>query len=323
MLHDRISARPIRARLEEARQKGLPTGGRIVPVGGVDTHAVTNPSVPFLSGGQEVIAVRADPGGPKPASQTRFCRRDGDGFALIAGAPALDLEDPFVTTIGGKLVLGGVRLIWKGGGLDAWVTDIYTGSTIFDLNYLCTGPRHMKDIRLVELRDGRIGVFSRPQGQTMLDKHGCIAQIGFAVAERLQDVTAELIESAPFLQGMFLPDEWGGANQAIVLKNGLVGVIGHSAWGEMIGGVHFLHYYSTAFAIDPNTGRFTEPKVIAARECFEAGPALAERLRDVTFTAGIVRKPNGRAELYTGLSDMRVGRIEIEDPFLQYEEIKP
>lgn len=321
MLHHQITPRPIRDRLAEAKRKGLPAGGVIVPIAGVDTLAVTNPSVPFCMDGQEVLAVRADPGGPKPASQTRFCRREGDGYALIPDAPVLDLEDPFVTSIGGKLVLGGVRLVWKNGELDAWVTDFYTGNKIDDLQYLCTGPRHMKDIRLVELRDGKIGVFSRPQGQKMLDRYGCIAQVGFAVANSLLEVSAELIEAAPYLQGLFLPDEWGGANQAMALKNGLIGMIGHSAWGERIGGEHVLHYYSTAFAVDPGTGRFTEPKVIAARECFEDGPALAERLRDVTFTAGIVRKPGGRAELYTGLSDMRIGRIEIEDPFLEYEEI--
>jgi hypothetical protein len=322
MLHQSITPRRAKDQLEELRSKGMPTGGRIVRIDGIQQKVITNPSVPFFSKGMEVLAVRADPGLELPDSKTYFCTRAGDGFRLMADAPVLALEDPFVTSIGGQIVLGGVRLIWKDGAIDAWVTVFYRGDSIDTLKYLCTGPRHMKDIRLVELADGRVGVFSRPQGQKMLDKYGRIAQIGFAVADSLEAVTAEFIENAPYLQGLFLPDEWGGVNQAYLLKNGLIGVIGHKAWGEMIDGVHFLHYYSMAFAVDPETSNFTEPKIISARQCFEAGPASAERVRDVTFTAGIVRKPSGKAELVTGLSDMQIGIIEIDDPLVEYEEMK-
>lgn len=321
MLFDQVTPQPARAQLEELRARGLPGGGVIVPVAGIDCPMVTNPSIPFLSDGMEVLAVRADAGGTQPSSRTVFCYWQDSAWRPIPGAPMLALEDPFVTRVAGQLVLGGVRVIVENGSVTAWVTDFYMGQSIHTLRHLFTGPWHMKDIRLVELRDGRIGVFSRPQGQKMLDRYGCIAQIGFAVFDRLQDITAEGIEAAPFLQGLFLPDEWGGANQAYLLDNGLVGVIGHKAWGEHIGGEHVLHYYSMAFALDPVSRRFTEPRIICARECFADGPAAQPRVRDVTFTAGIVRR-GARAELYSGLSDCQIGRIEIDDPLRMYEVIE-
>ena len=46
----------------------------------------------------------------------------------------------------------------------AWRTRFYHGSGGEDLQPFAVGPDGMKDIRLVELADGRIGVFTRPQG---------------------------------------------------------------------------------------------------------------------------------------------------------------
>lgn len=179
----------------------------------------------------------------------------------------------------------------------------------------------MKDIRLVELPGGRVGIFSRPQGSKMMEKYGCIAKIGFAVVDFIEQVTAEAIRTAPLLEGHFLPDEWGGCNQPYLLKNGLIGVIGHKAWGEWIDGEHMLHYYSMAFAIHPYTRAMTPLKIICSRDCFPEGPAKWPRVKDVTFTSGIVRNGDGTALLYSGLSDCRVGSIIIPDPFEEYETI--
>jgi len=82
-----------------------------------------------------------------------------------------------------------------------------------------------------------------------------------------------------------------------------------------------LHYYSMAFAVDPDTRAMTPTKIIGSRDCFPPGPSKAPRLQDVTFTAGIVRHSDGTATLYTGLSDCQVGRLEIPDPLLEYEAL--
>lgn len=322
-LRDRVEPQSAREQLAELRRRGMPRGGEIVRVEGIADPIVTNPSIPFPSEGQTVLAVRADPGGEVPASRAVFCGRGADGvWRPIPDAPGLPLEDPFAAFVGGRLVLGGVRVIREAGRVVSWVTDFHRGAGIRALSRFATGPSHMKDIRLVELPGGRVGVFSRPQGPKVVERFGCMAKIGFTVVDSLEDLTAEAIECAPFLEGTFLPEEWGGANQAYLLANGLVGVIGHKAWGELVGGVQFLHYYSMAFAIDPRTRRFTQTRVIAARESFADGPSAAPRTRDVTFTAGIVRLAGGKAELWTGLSDRRIGRIVIDDPLAEYEGIR-
>lgn len=248
----------------------------------------------------------------------------------IAGAPVLQLEDPFVTYAGAegradKLILGGVRVEWEDVPPGAtpvahWCTDFYRGRSLDGLRRFATGPDQMKDIRLLQLRDGRVAIFTRPQGAVM-EPLGCIAKIGFTLVDSLDDVTADAIENAPLLYDHFLPDEWGGCNQLFELSNGLIGAIGHKSWGEMIDGVHVLHYYSMAFALDPDTRRMTPTKIIADRACFPDGPAKEPRLRDVTFTAGIVRNDDGTADLYTGLSDCQVGRLRIEDPLSEYERL--
>jgi hypothetical protein len=44
-------------------------------------------------------------------------------------------------------------------------------------------------------------------------------------------------------------------------------------------------------------------------------------VQDVTFTAGIIRRDDGTAELYTGLNDCQIGKIVINDPLIEYENI--
>ena len=50
-------------------------------------------------------------------------------------------------------------------------------------------------------------------------------------------------------------------------------------------------------------------------EHFTAGPTKLEKLKDCAFTSGIVPRPDGRVDLYSGLCDCEEGRITIDDPF--------
>ena len=289
---------------------------------GVDGCDVYNPSVPFTIGGETYIAGRVERRDSE-RSRVMFFRRVGGVWELCRDAMTLELQDPFVTRINGELILGGVRVDWNAetGMADAWYTDFYRGTSLQNLRYFASGPRHMKDVRLVELRDGRIGVFSRPQGPKVKAAYGCIAKVGFTIAEDLEHLTPELIENAPFLEGLFLPEEWGGCNQIHLLEDGTLGVVGHMAWGE--GEDEYnkaLHYYGMAFVLNPCSRAFSQPRIIVTRECFPEGPAKHPRLRDVTFTSGILRKGDGTAEVYTGLSDAQVGSAVIEDPFTQWEK---
>jgi len=279
-LFETISPEPVtdQHRAFEASRPGRL--GEILRFDGVDGRDVYNPSVPFKLDGMTVMAGRVE-SRDGHGSVTMFFTPSKDGvWRPIAGAPTLELEDPFVTFAGEQLILGGVRVEWEDTPPGAppvahWCTDFYRGRSLDGLRRFATGPDQMKDIRLLQLRDSRVAIFTRPQGAVM-EPLGCIAKIGFTLADSLDDVTPEAIKNAPLLYDHFLPDEWGGCNQLFEL---------------------------------------------ADRACFPDGPAKEPRLRDVTFTAGIVRNDDGTADLYTGLSDCQVGRLRIEDPLSEYERL--
>jgi len=281
--------------------------------GGEDVY---NPSVPFMSDGKEVMACRVQKRNGRD-SVTVFFAKSGNEYNPIPDAPAFPLEDPFVTVIGGEIVLGGVAVTWAGERALAWQTVFYKGKSIYNLKEFARGPAHMKDIRLLEVEDGRIAVCTRPQGEKMIREHGCIAKIGFVMLPSLSALTEKVIEDASFIQDIFLPDEWGGANEMHCLPGGKIGVIGHKSYKETLNGIDYLHYYSIAFVLNPVTLEVSPVEVICSRDCFPGEESREPRLYDVTFTAGIIRNNDGTADLYTGLSDCQIGKAKIADPFIQ------
>jgi hypothetical protein len=325
-LHGKITPVPLKQQHAEFQNHRPQTMGEILNFAGVGDSGevavdVYNPSIPFTLDGMTIIAGRVEKRTDERSRVIFFAEAETDGVWLpIEGAPVLNLQDPFVTFAGDELIFGGVYVEWEEGRAK-WSTDFYRGTSIYNLRKFASGPAQMKDVRLLQLSDKRIAIFSRPQGEIMAERFGCIAKIGFTTVDGLDAVTADAIENAPLLFDHFLPDEWGGCNQLFQLKNGLIGAIGHKSWGEMIDGVHFLHYYSMAFAIDPRTRKMTHTKVIASRDCFPEGLTKAPRVQDVTFTAGIIRHTDGTATLYTGLNDCQIGKLEIVDPLLEYETI--
>jgi hypothetical protein len=169
----------------------------------------------------------------------------------------------------------------------------------------------MKDIRLLGLPDGRILVLTRPLGLP-----GARAAIGYSCLASLDDLDASAITGATLFRDQFLPDEWGGANEAHLLAGGLVGVLGHIAWMEE-GDIR--HYAAMSFVLRPATGEKTPLRIIATRGDFAPGPAKRVDLQDVIFSGGLVREDDGSAWLYAGVSDAEAHRIRIADPFLAYE----
>lgn len=287
---------------------------------GTEGYDVYNPSTPFELNGNTYIAGRVEHRDSE-RSHIRFFREEKGIWVLCPDTQFFDLQDPFVTWIDEELILGGVRVDWdeETGHAKSWCTDFFKGTTLNNLTHFASGPTHMKDIRLIQLADKRIGIFTRPQGYEMLEKYGCIAKIGFTIVNNLSEVTPEAIENAPFLEGILLPDEWGGCNQIHLLKDGTLGVIGHKSYGEGEDDNKILHYYGISFIIDAKTRKMSVPKIIISRDCFPDGPSKAPRLKDVTFTSGILRRNDGMAVVYSGLSDARVGSALIKDPFVEWE----
>ena len=292
-----------RSRLDGA----LPRSSQKLSFAGVGDRDVYNITAPFHAGGEAVIAGRVEARDSEAAEAVFFIERGGR-WEPRPGAPVLSrLQDPCVTTIGGELVVGGVEYpVDLGDGRASWRMVFHRGSALEDLEPFLVGPNHMKDIRLAELDDGRVGVFSRPQGE-----RGGRGTIGFTMVSDLGELSAEMIDAAPLLEGQFREDEWGGANEAHLLADGSLGVLGHIARMDAEG----KHYYPMAFALEPDAARWTPPRIIATRSSFPEGPPKRPDLVDVVFSGGLARHGDGTATLYAGISDTEAAWTLLPDPF--------
>lgn len=276
---------------------------------GVEGLDCYNPSKPFQSGEKTVMAVRVEPREDGLASKTMFFEDMGnDEWKLIEDAPVFKMQNPCVCMINGILVLGGVVVILdENGGCSNWYMDFYKGKDIYSLEKFVSGPMSMKDIRFAQLPNSQIGIFTRPHG--LPDAR---AKIGFVKANSFSEITTELIAKAENFDDQFLPDEWGGVNEAIPLRNGLLGVVGHIA---RMTEHETRHYYSMAFLMNPTTMEKSEIKVIACRDDFVDGDAKDPTIADVVFTGGLQIHEDQTATLYTGISDAETHRILIANPF--------
>lgn len=277
-----------------------------------DKRDVYNITAPFADEGQPVIAGRVE-GRDTEFSQVQFFVREGAEWVEANGNPRFELQDPFVSRMDGELVFGGVRVMTdplQPERIVSWVTEFYRGQSVRTLQHFATGPVGMKDIRLVSLADGQIGVFTRPQGTV-----GGRGQIGYTTVPTLADVTTACMADAPLLEYGFLADEWGGCNELHLLTDGLIGVLGHIACFSTDGA---RHYYPITFLVDPQTARRSALQIIAERVDFPAGSAKHPDLVDVLFSGGLVNNRDGTADLYVGVSDAEAHHITIPDPFLAH-----
>ncbi|MEH7504712.1 DUF1861 family protein [Neobacillus drentensis] len=298
--------------LEEYTSKSQPTNTEKIVFAGIGENDVYNISAPFEDEGELVIAGRVESRESEHSNVYFFVERNGE-WVPRETAPVLELQDPFFTRIAGELVLGGVQIFPHptNEGQFGWRTVFYKGQSIASLQEFAKGPDGMKDLRLVELKEGSIGVLTRPQGEK-----GGRGKIGWIRISSLSELTIDVVNEAPLLQGQFIDEEWGGANEPHLLANGLVGVLGHVANFDVEGN---RHYYPMVFALDPESGEFSDMELIATRSQFLPGPSKRPDLVDVVFSGGLVRKPDGTADIYAGISDAEAQKITIVDPFLQYE----
>lgn len=153
-------------------------------------------------------------------------------------------------------------------------------------------------------------------------KYGSESMIGFTVIDSLDQLTAETIEQAPYIAGIFGEGEWGGVNQAYLLDSGRIGIIGHNCYRDKdASGGEVKVYLNMAFVFDPETRTAEGLHLIGSRTCYPPGPAKTPHLVDCAFTAGIVMRPDGKADLYSGVGDCEAGRITIDYPFAGYGRI--
>lgn len=290
----------------------IPTNPQKLTFTGVGNNDVYNITAPFKQGNEFIIAGRVEARDSEHA-QVFFFVQDGDKWVPKEGAPIFDLQDPFYTTIAGEIVIGGVEIYPhpENEGALAWRTVFYKGKDIFHLELFFKGPDGMKDLRLAELSDRRIIVLTRPQGEK-----GGRGKIGFSIISTLEELTIDIVNTAPLLEGQFADGEWGGGNEIHLLSNGLLGILGHVACFDE---QENRHYYPMVFALDPKTGKFSDMELIATRSQFLPGNTKRPDLIDVVFSGGLIRSENGTAELYAGISDAEAHKITIQDPFRKFE----
>lgn len=279
---------------------------------GIGDQDVYNITAPFEDEGELVIAGRVESRESEHSNVYFFVNREGQWIPR-QGAPTFELQDPFFTIVKGELILGGVQIFPHPENVGAlgWRTVFLRGKNISELKEFAKGPDGMKDIRLVQMQNGSIGVFTRPQGEK-----GGRGKIGFTRIEALEELTAKTIDEAPLLEGQFTPEEWGGANEIHLLKNGLLGVLGHVASFDE---EENRHYYPMAFVFNPESKKHSDIELIAVRDNFLAGPAKRPDLVDVVFSGGLIRHKGGTATLYAGISDAEAQKLTIKDPYLRFE----
>ena len=303
-----MSIKTCQVLLAEFEEKKLSAKAEKIIFQGVGNNDVYNITAPFEQGGEWIIAGRVEARDSEQSQVIFFVEKAGK-WVPKEGAPILDLQDPFYTIIAGELILGGVQTYphpenphWL-----AWRTVFYKGQDIFTLEPFFKGPDGMKDLRLVELKSGEIGVVTRPQGEK-----GGRGKIGYAKIKSLQELSVPVIENAPLLEEQFTEEEWGGANEIHLLENGLLGVLGHIACFDERGD---RHYYPMVFTLDGETGEHSPIELIATRSMFLLGESKRPDLVDVVFSGGLVRDGQGKARLYAGISDAEAQVMTIEDPF--------
>ena len=274
---------------------------------GVEGYDVYNPTSPFSYHGKRIVCARVEKRDSEISQTVFFEEKEKDIYCAIEDWKRYALQDPSITKVSGHYILGGTEVFPRpdDSARLCWRTAFYYGTELDNLQRLAEGPDGMKDVRLVELADKRIGIFTRPQGEK-----GGRGKIGFTTVNDLSEITATVMEDAPLLD-LFLEDEWGGVNEAVLLPDGKIGVLGHIACFKPD---EVRHYFPMAFVFDPTTMEYTKPKILAERKEFLPGPSKRPDLEDVLFSGGLLRDGD-RTVLYVGVSDCEVQNIVVPDPF--------
>jgi len=302
------------AKLLEDMRMELPKvyNSKVLNFTGIDKLDVYNVTSPFEFKGDTLIAGRVEPRESEISSVIIF-KQTPEGYTPLMGTPPLrEHQDPCIAIIRDQIIIGCVNYpVRLGDNTIGWRMSFYRTDDFRKWELVFTGPDKMKDIRLIELNNGKIGIFTRPQGEI-----GGRGTIGFTSVSSFDDITSELLENAPLIENMFLREEWGGANQILHLNNGLIGVLGHIGCLDDDEG---KHYYPITFSFNPETGEAGPVKILLDRFMLPYGPAKKAELEDVVFSGGIQRIRGGRALFYAGISDAFSAYAEIDDPFLEYE----
>lgn len=284
---------------------------------GVEGYDVYNCSIPFIYHGNTYIFGRVEKRNLWADSYVFLFRKvDEDVYECVSESRQYQLEDPYVFIWHDEIILGGTHITKEHGEVKSFCSYFYRGKDLMNLHYFATGADNMKDVRLVLLPNDKIGVFSRPRNNAILAEFGSESMIGFATIKDINELDAVVINNAEYIPGIFENGQWGGCNQAYLLDNGKVGVIGHlSNRIKDENGNELLSYKNISFLFDPTEKKANGLRVLATRSDYPEGPAKMPNLVDCAFTSGIELRADGKVNLYSGIGDCEEGRVVIDNPF--------
>ena len=309
--------------------------GRVLKFEGVGDKTVYNITKPFeFPDGHIYILGRVESKDKETDSQIMFFeeKENADSekvWLLVEGAHIFEkMQDPFFSVIGGELIVGGVE-IWDkakwGDYMDienegfstnsnehvGYKTVFYKVTDVNNVEKIAEGPEGMKDIRLVDLEDKdgnkKIGVFTRPE---IKEKEDYRRYIAYTEINSLDELNEKNIKKAKEIKNLFKESEWGGVNEAFLLGDGTIGVLGHKARFDEEGN---KEYYAVAivFVFNPETHKFIELEIVAEAKIFgdEYEPKRKD-LENVIFPCGY--NENSKT-LYGGLGDRYPIAIKLEN----------
>jgi hypothetical protein len=303
--------------------------GKIVNIGGISGKDTYNPSLCQYDG-KNVLALRCEDRGSDIYDannyhpQILFAKNNGDSWELTNEIAGFDmLEDPlfcnYSTENESGVIFGGVSARLVGNEEFEVNTNFYKGSSLEVLDRTPLAVINgMKDERLFQLPDGRFLLCKRP-----LDDNG-LGRVVAHILDSLDELKSINHATLPVvfeIHGPYAYD-WVGINNIYLLtdKNGVdwIGLLGHVATNDEENNQR--HYAATTYRLKLDdllhgTVGQIQPTVIATRSCFEDGPAKIAELADVVFPGSLEYIDGDRYRLWAGLSDTRIGIVEIDDPF--------
>lgn len=303
--------------------------GKLVHVNGVTGMDTYNPAL-YEYGTTRILAFR----GERRDSDVRtpstyhptvyFARPHNNAWRVDTTMPPFDmLEDPFIMYVveGGmqRVILGGVRVRNHHGEIIPQ-TELYKGDTLDTLERISFAVIHgMKDVRMLQLPDGRFLLCKRPWGNEY--GRGRITLHVIDTLEQVTDIDSLDVETAAVLDSCADALDWVGVNEAHVVKddNGhaWIGLLGHVALKDKDEQVHYAactYKISLQDLLDKRLHKIC-PRIIATRTCFEDAPVKSPQISDVIFPGHLEHLEGYTYRLWAGLSDARIGTIEIDDPF--------
>lgn len=293
--------------------------------------SVYNPSPMIIDGELYLLGRVENKFSEKGSFVMLFSEDENSDWNVVEGAPVIkNLQDPFYCGIvEGVHIIGGVRTWEVHGEINSRYRTVLYG---FKQSYSeladrpkdelgetilpdAIGPEGMKGIRLLQRKNGKIGVFTRPQGD-----YGGRGKIGYFEINHLNELEPRLQKHITdknheeLIPGIFLlrtkgEDEWGGVNEVYNLTDGRIGVLAHIADIDPFS--NKKSYAPIYFAFDPENMRMSDLKILGTAEQFPEIEAKLDQLESVFYGCGIVWDKYPEPTLIGGVGDIAGGSVEV------------